>query len=118
MARLPKQPKPEFNLDSLLNNPVDSRRLKEFIDYSVELKHKMKIHADDLKSQRDDAKDTLGIPPSLFNTLVKAKFNDGIADEKEKVDSADLALYRLWGISGKAESNDPMASGEDIDGDE
>lgn len=117
MARLPKQPKAEFNLDSILNNPVASKQLKEFIDYSVELKQKMKIHQDDLKSQRDDAKENLGIPPGLFNTLVKAKFNDGISDEKEKVDNADLALYKLWGITGKAEpvSN---AGDEDIDGDE
>jgi len=120
MARLPKQPKPEFNFDSILNNPVDARKLKEFIDYSCEIKGKIEVHAADLKQQRDDAKENLGIPPALFNTLVKAKFNDGISAEKEKVDQADLALYKLWGIMGSINptSNGPVDGDVDDEADE
>lgn len=123
MARLPKQPKPEFNLDSILNNPVDAKRLKGFIDEALLHKTKIKAANEDITDIRNEAKDSLGIPPALFNTLVKTKFNESLEQDQEKLDATDLTLTKLYGstktikinTNGAAEVN---AADEEIDGDE
>lgn len=94
-----KQPKPEFNLDSILNNPVDAKRLKGFIDESVLEKEQIARHNEGLKDIRNEAKDALGIPPALFNHLVKTKFNESLKEEHEKLDATDQTLSKLYGES-------------------
>jgi len=101
MARLPKQPKPEFNLESILNNPVDAKKLKGFIDESLIFKGKIRTANDDLKGIREGVKDDLGVPPALFNHLVKTKFNESLQQEHEKLEATDATLSKLYGtISG------------------
>jgi hypothetical protein len=127
MARLPKQPKPEFNLDSILNNPVQAKELKGYIEESLIHKRAIANANNGIADIRTEAKDSLGIPPGLFNYLVKTKFKeaeDALEKDQEKVDSADAALTKLYGsskivkINASSSTPDLNTGDEDIDGDE
>lgn len=97
MARQPKTAKPEFSLETILNNPVDSKTLKGFIDEALLSKGKIKLENEALSDIRNEAKDNLGIPPSLFNYLVKVQFSDSLNTDNEKVEQADLVSSKLYG---------------------
>lgn len=127
MARLPKQPKPEFNLDSILNNPVQAKELKGYIEEALIHKRAIESANTGISDIRTEAKDSLGMPPSLFNYLVKAKFKeaeDALEKDQEKVDSAEATLIKLYGSAGIVKINtagagaEVNAGDEDIDGDE
>jgi hypothetical protein len=97
MARAPKQAKTEFSIETILSNPVDSRTLKGFIDESIISKTKVKMENESLADIRNEAKDKLGIPPGLFNQLVRTKFNESLKADREKMEVVDDTLVSLYG---------------------
>ena len=105
MTRQPKTAKPEFSLETILNNPVDSRTLKGFIDEAMLSKGKIKMENEGLTDIRNEAKDKLGIPPGLFNNLVKTKFNESLKADHEKLEQTDLAITKLYGAYDESGSN-------------
>lgn len=95
--RAPKTPKNDFSIETILSNPVDSRALKGFIDEAIIAKQKVKLENEGLADIRNEAKDKLGIPPGLFNHLVKTKFNESLKAEREKMETTDTTLVSLYG---------------------
>lgn len=93
-----RQPKPEFNLDSILNNPVDSKTLKGFIDEAVLLKEQQKSASESIADIRAEAKDKLGIPPKEFNSFVKARVKNSVRDDLEKAEQSSYVLEKLYGV--------------------
>jgi hypothetical protein len=113
--RVPKTPKNDFSIETILSNPVDHRALKGFIDEAIISKQKVKLENEGLADIRNEAKDKLGIPPGLFNHLVKTKFNESLQAEREKMENIDTTLVALYGEDdGKANFGD---SNEDIGND-
>jgi hypothetical protein len=99
MARQPKQSKPEFNLDSILNNPVDSKTLQGFIDEAVLCREAKKSQNEAEADIRNEARDKLGIPPAMFNFLVKTRFADSLKTDKDKVEAGETVMEKLYGVS-------------------
>lgn len=95
-----KQETPEFNLESILSNPVDAKTLKGFIDEACLSKSKIRSENEAITDIRNEAKDKLGMPPSLFNHLVKTKFNEDLEKEHARLEATDQALTKLYGVSG------------------
>lgn len=99
MARTPKQPTPEFNIDSILSNPVDSKTLQGFIDEAVLCRQKKKTESESEADIRTEAKDKLGIPPGMFNFLVKTRFSDTLKSDKDKVEAGETVMDKLYGVT-------------------
>lgn len=114
--RAPKQKKPDFNIDTILKNPVDARMLKCLIDTALISKTKIELENAAISDQRTEAKDKLGMPPGVFNHLVQTRFKQSLAAERTKLETTDTTLVTLYGEDdGVANFSD---SDEDIDGDE
>lgn len=95
--RAPKQKKPDFNIDTILKNPVDARMLKCLIDTALISKTKIDLENAAIADQRNEAKDKLGMPPAVFNKLVSVKHNQSLAQERAKMETTDTTLVTLYG---------------------
>lgn len=113
MARAPKQDKTEFNILTILNNPVDSKTLKGFIDEALLEKNKVANANMAITDIRNEAKDKLGIPPGQFNHMVSTKFNESLAREKDKFENTEETLGKLYGDSAAYSGNDPVIDDEE-----
>lgn len=112
----PKQKKPDFNIETILKNPVDARMLKCLIDTALISKTKIELENAAIADQRNEAKDKLGMPPGTFNHLVSTRHKQSLAQERAKLETTDTTLVQLYGEDeGVANFGD---SSEDIDGDE
>jgi hypothetical protein len=105
MARQPKE-KPEFNITSILNNPVDSKTLKGFIDEALLHKNTIANANAGISDIRNEAKEQLGIPPAQFMHMVNTKFKESLKKEKDKVDVTEGALGKLYGDSAVYSGDD------------
>lgn len=94
----------EFSLETILSNPVDARTLKGFIDESILCKTKVKMENEALADIRNEAKEKLGIPPGLFNTLVRTKFNESLEADQAKMEATDATLTALYGTATSNEA--------------
>lgn len=116
--RIPKQKAPDFNIETILKNPVDSRMLKCLIDTALISKTKIELENAAIADQRNEAKDKLGMPSVVFNKLVSVKHNQSLAQERTKMETTDTALVSLYGEDGGmlGPTADFDASAEDING--
>jgi hypothetical protein len=101
-----KPQKAEFSLETILSNPVDSKTLKGFIDESILCKTKVRTENEALADIRNEAKEKLCIPPSLFNNLVKTKFNESLEADQAKLEATDATLTKLYGTAIHNDSDD------------
>lgn len=73
----------QFNLNTIINNPVSKRSLEGFIEEIVLHRIAMKTKRDDIKDILTEAKDSLGIPGKILNGLVSEKMNPGSIEQKQ-----------------------------------
>ena len=93
-----KKEKVEFDLQSILSNPVDAKTLQGFIDEAVICRTKKKFETEAEADIKNEAKDKLGIPAETFNFLVKTRFNDTLKKDKDKVSDAEEVMEKLYGV--------------------
>ncbi len=79
-----------------LQSPADRDKLKAMIDEAVMCKKRAKLETDAVSDYRKEAKDALGIPPKIFNRVVKAVFKDEITTEKNDFDDVETILETLY----------------------
>lgn len=72
-----KPKKVEFSLEQIQNNPVTRKQLEGFIEEVVLLKREIKSRQEGLKDIRNEAKDSLGVPPRTLMKLVKENMDPG-----------------------------------------
>lgn len=91
-----KQPKLEFNIDTIVNNPVTKRQLEGFIEELVLCEQKISQEREAVKDIRNEAKDALGIPGKLLGKLVRERMNPGSIDQAaHDIEEAQAAAERL-----------------------
>jgi VIT1/CCC1 family predicted Fe2+/Mn2+ transporter len=76
MADKPK--KPQFSLVGILSNEVTKRALLGFIDEIVLGESKVKAEREAIKDIKGEADQSLGIPSSILNKLVREKLDQGV----------------------------------------
>jgi uncharacterized protein (UPF0335 family) len=79
-----------------LHSDDDRKKLRGFIDECVLVKQKIKMEQETLKDIRSEAKDNLGIPPKIFNKLVKVAFNDSFQTEKQEYEEFEAIVDLLF----------------------
>ncbi len=100
MARKSKE-KVEFDLQSILSNPTDTKTLQGFIDEAVICRQRKQMESEAEADIKNEAKDKLGIPAGMFAYLVKTRFKDSIKADKEKVEAGEEVLDRIYGITSE-----------------
>jgi len=78
-----KSNKVQFNLDSIINNPVSKRQLEGFLEEVVLCRGKIKNERTAIRDILIEAKDSLGIPGKILNGLANEKMNPGSIDQKQ-----------------------------------
>ena len=93
----PRKQKAEFDLTTITNDKTKLGQLVGFIQEAVLSKRKIASENEQIKDIRSEAVDVLGIPPKLFNKIIRAKFKDDFSIEKK-----DFELYEeTMGVLGE-----------------
>lgn len=79
-----------------LHSEADRTKLKGFIDEAVLCKQRIKMENESIKDIRDEARDNLGIPPKIFNRLIKAAFKDAFAEERQDFEEFESIVELLY----------------------
>ena len=89
-----KKQKPEFNLDTVVNNPVTKKQLLGFIEEIVLHEEHIKSEREAIKDIKGEAEQQLGIPSATLGDLVRERLDNGSIDAKIKKleESRDLAI--------------------------
>lgn len=94
MAR--KQNKPEFDLNTALNDPAVKTQIKGFVEEIGKLRLQQKSAGDAMKDINTEAKDSLGIPGKILNKLVREWLTEGTIDgEIHQLEEAKLLAEAL-----------------------
>lgn len=87
MARGPgktKKAKPEFSIDKVLNDDVLMKQLEGFIEEVVLVQEKINLEKESLKDIKNEAKDSMGLPPKTLLKLVRLKTGQSSIEGAEK----------------------------------
>lgn len=91
-----RKAKVEFNIDTIINNPVTKRQLEGFIEELVLCEQKISSEREAVKDIRNEAKDSMGIPGKLLGKLVRERMNPGSIDQAvHDIEEAQTAAERL-----------------------
>lgn len=98
MQQLTEKPMTDNDLyDTVtLTSETDRRKLKGFIDEAVRHKETIKAKNEDIKMIREDAKESLGVKPKIFNRLVKAIMTDTAQEEAQDFDEFETIYETLY----------------------
>lgn len=72
--------KPEFDLNSALNDPAVKTQIKGFVEEIGRLKLQQKSAGEAMRDINTEAKDSLGIPGKILNKLVREWLTEGTID--------------------------------------
>lgn len=87
---------PHFDIDAIMADEKKKAKLDVFVDELVEHNKKIGKIKEDMKIVRDDAKESLGIPPRVLNKFVKAKLSpDKLLSEAKDVENAQHYVGQL-----------------------
>ena len=78
--------KTEFSLESITSNEVAKKRLLGFIEEAALCRRKIKTENEALKDIRNEARDSINIPPKVFNKLLRLQMENENTIEKEMED--------------------------------
>lgn len=87
MARGPgkaKKAKPEFSIDRVLNDENLLKQLEGFIEELILSQGKINQEKEALKDIKNEAKDSMGIPPKTLQKLVRLKSGQSSLEGAEK----------------------------------
>lgn len=96
MKRKHKQ-KAEFDLNTIINDPVKLKQLIGFVQEAVLCKRKIAAENEQIKDIRAEAIDVLGIPGKLFNKIIRAKFKDDFQVEKRDFEMFEETMNVIGG---------------------
>jgi hypothetical protein len=97
MSEETKSKKVEFSsIETILNNPSDLSKLKNYLDESVNCKERQKMESEALKDIKEVAKETLNIDPKLFNQLVKVAYDHSYLELRQELSNLDTAIELLF----------------------
>jgi hypothetical protein len=74
--------KTEFSIESITSNETAKKRLLGFIAEAILAKRKIKTEQETLKDIRNEAKDSIGIPPKVFNKLLRLQLEGASLDQE------------------------------------
>ena len=74
--------KTEFSIESITSNETAKKRLLGFIGEAILAKRKIKTEQETLKDIRNEAKDSIGIPPKVFNKLLRLQLEGASLDQE------------------------------------
>lgn len=99
-----KKSKPEVrDIVSILNNPVDKGKLKNFIDEAVNYKIKIADNQESIKVLKEEAFEQLGCAPKIFSQLVGITYNNSFEKKHEEFSELEMAIEMLMGITSNQE---------------
>lgn len=87
MARGPgknKKSKPEFSIDKVLNDETLMKQLEGFIEEFILVQEKINLEKEAMKDIKNEAKDSMGIPPKTLLKLVRLKTGQSSIEGAEK----------------------------------
>lgn len=87
MARGPgknKKVKPEFSIDKVLNDETLMKQLEGFIEEFILVQEKINQEKEAAKDIKNEAKDSMGIPPKTLLKLVRLKTGQSSIEGAEK----------------------------------
>lgn len=96
MAREKKQKVEVRAIEDILNNPSDRSKLENFIQEAVDSKTRIASENELIKDIKEDAKEKIGLDPSLFNDLVRISFKHDHLKTQEKISALDSAIEILF----------------------
>jgi uncharacterized protein (UPF0335 family) len=79
-----KKTKPEFSIDNVLNDENLLKQLEGFIEEVVISQQKVSQEKEALKDIKNEAKDSMGIPPKMLMKLVRLKSGESSLEGAEK----------------------------------
>lgn len=91
-----KKRKEYVSIESILNNPSDKSKLVVFLNQAVEHKQRIALENDGIKTLRQDAAETIGLEPKLFNQLVRVSFNNSFTETKAEISALESAIEILF----------------------
>jgi uncharacterized protein (UPF0335 family) len=74
--------KTEFSIESITSNETAKKRLLGFIEEAILANRKIKTEQETLKDIRNEAKDSIGIPPKVFNKLLRLQLEGASLDQE------------------------------------
>jgi hypothetical protein len=100
-----KKEKPQFNINA------DSSQLRELIRQASDCNTKIDIQKDEIKAARQTAKETLGVEPATFNTLLRWYHKrEKDADEAKIGEASDIydKVFNNLGVSATDDEGDDV----------
>lgn len=85
------------SITTILNNPVDKKKLQSMIDEAVRCKFLIADQNESIKAIKDEALEQIGVEPKLFSSLVKIAYDNNYAEKQHELSDLDDAIELLFG---------------------
>lgn len=79
-----------------VNSEADKKMLKGFIEEAILHKRTQADAASDIKDIRTEAKEKLGVPPKIFNRLVRAAYKDAFVEERREYEEFEGLVEAIF----------------------